>query len=85
MRAAVQAGIHKPARCHTLRHSQWLRHAGLRPDKAARLLERGYAIRTIQELLGHSDAKNTVIYTYVLNRGVVGLKTLQIFCFPSKR
>ncbi len=48
MRAAVQAaGIHKPAKCHTLRHSQWLRHAGLRPGKATHLLEHGYDIRTI--------------------------------------
>jgi len=65
MRTAVQAaGIHKPANCHTLRYSF-----------AAHLLERGYAIRTIQELLGHSDVKNTMIYTYALNRGVVGVKS----------
>ena len=74
MRAAVQAaGIPKPAKCHTLRDSQWLRHAGLRPGKATHLLERGYAIHTIQELLGHSDVKTTIIYTHVLNRGVIGV------------
>ena len=76
MRAAVQAaGIHKPAKCHILRHSQWLRHAGLRPGKATHLLEHGYDIRTIQELLGHSDIKTTMIYTHVLNRGVLGVKS----------
>jgi site-specific recombinase XerD len=71
MRAAVQAaGIHKPAKRHTLRHSF-----------AAHLLERGCAIRTIQEPLGHSDVKTTMIYTHALNRGVVGVKALQIFSF----
>ena len=75
MRAAVQAtGIYKPAKWHTLRHSQWLRHAGLRPGKAAHLLERGYAIRTIQELLGHSDVKTTMIYIHILNREVISVK-----------
>ena len=65
MSAAVQAaGIHKPEKCPTLRHSF-----------AAQLLERGYAIRTIQELLGHSDVKATMIYTNALNRGVVGEKS----------
>jgi hypothetical protein len=62
MPAAVQAiGINKHAKCYTLRHSQWLRHAGLRPGKANHLLEHGY--------------DTTMIYTHVLNRGVLGVKS----------
>ena len=72
-RAELPAGITKPAGCHTFRNSQWLHHAGLRPGRATHLLERGQAIRTIQELLGHSDVRTTMIDTHILNRGPQGV------------
>ena len=63
-RAAAQAGLTKRVGTHTMRHSF-----------ATHLLESGYDIRTVQELLGHADVSTTMIYTHVLNRGGKGVRS----------
>ena len=62
--AVKDAGITKRVSCHTFRHSF-----------ATHLMQAGYDIRTVQELLGHSDVRTTMIYTHVLNRGGFGVRS----------
>ena len=63
-KAARVCCIHKPIGCHTFRHSF-----------ATRLLENGYDIRTVQELLGHKNVNTTMIYTHVMNKGALAVKS----------
>jgi site-specific recombinase XerD len=58
------AGINKHVGCHTFRHSF-----------ATHLIQNGYDIRTVQELLGHKDVKTTMVYTHVLNRGGLAVRS----------
>jgi len=60
----AKAGLTKRATCHTFRHSS-----------ATHLLEGDYHIRTVQELLSHTDVRTTLIYTHVLNRGPSGVRS----------
>ena len=72
--AVLRSGIPKPIGCHTFRYS-FVTH----------LPEVGYDIRTIQELLEHSDVKTTMVYTLVLNRGGLAVQSPMIGCdfFPN--
>jgi hypothetical protein len=67
--AAHRAGLAKRVTTHAFRHSF-----------ATHLLEDGYDIRTVQELLGHKDVQTTMVYTHVLNRGGRGVRSPSMVC-----
>jgi site-specific recombinase XerD len=62
--AGHSVGLNKRVSCHTFRHSF-----------ATYLLQQGYNLRTVQELLGHKDVKTTMVYTHVLNRGGLAVRS----------
>lgn len=72
--AVLEAGVTKAASCHTFRHSF-----------PTHLLERGQDISTIQELLGHKDVSTSLIYTHVLKRGPLGIRSPADILLPAEQ